>query len=276
MLGVFVALTALATNQLYVLSAHTEDWFAWTIRPPLTAAFLGGGYAAGCLLVLLALRARAWAQARVPVLTVVVFAWLTLLATLLHLDRFHFGADGQVARAAAWFWLAVYVVVPAGLTALAVAQQRAPGTDPPRRDPAATWLVTAFAAQGLLMCAVGAALFVAPGTADRLWPWPLTPLTARVVAAWLVAFGVAAVLALRERDLDRLASGAAAYTLFGVLQLVAAARYPDPLGDGPLTVAYLALMVSVVAVGATGTVAAARGRRRPAAGATPAGAGPAG
>ena len=27
----FVLLTALATNQLYVLSAHTDKYFAWTI-----------------------------------------------------------------------------------------------------------------------------------------------------------------------------------------------------------------------------------------------------
>ena len=70
LLGVFVALTALATNQLFVLSAHTDAWFAWTIRPPLTAAFLGGGYGAGCLMVVLALRTHAWAHARVPVVTV--------------------------------------------------------------------------------------------------------------------------------------------------------------------------------------------------------------
>lgn len=273
-MSVFVALTALATNQLYVLSAHTDAWFAWTILPPITAAFLGAGYAAGCLLMVLALRSGAWAYARVPVLTVVVFAWLTLVATLLHLDRFHFGAAGLVAHAAAWFWLAVYVVVPPALTALAIAQEREAGRDPAPGPPAPGWLVAAFAAQGLLMCAIGAVLFVTPGTADTVWPWRLTPLTARVVAAWLIAFGVAAVLALRRRDLDRLASGAAAYTLFGVLQLVAVARFG--LDAGPLSIAYVVLMASVVAVGATGTLAAARGRRRAAADATPAAAGPAG
>ena len=68
-----------------------------------------------------------------------------------------------------------------------------------------------------------------------LWPWPLTPLTARVVAAWLIAFGVAAVLTLVERDLSRLAAGAVAYTVFGVLELIAAApvRRRGPVGlDG--------------------------------------------
>jgi hypothetical protein len=271
MLAVFVVLTALATNQLYLLSGHTDAYFAWTIKPPLTAAFLGAGYAAGCVLVVLGLRARAWAQARAAVLTVAVFATLTLVATLLHLDKFHFGSGGAIARFAAWFWLAVYVVVPAALIVVAVRQQRAAGPDPAERHPVPAWLAAAFALQGLVMLVVGVTLFVLPSTASTLWPWTLTPLTARVVAAWLVAFGVAAVLALVERDLDRLAAGAVAYTVFGVLELLALLRFPDePRWDSVAGIAYLVVLVSVVPVGAAGWLAAVRARRRVAVDATPA------
>jgi hypothetical protein len=277
MLVVFVLLTALATNQLYVLSAHTDRWFAWTIRPPLTAAFLGAGYAAGCVLVVLGLRSRAWVQARVAVGTVAVFATLTLIATLLHLDKFHFGTGGVIAPFAAWFWLAIYVVVPVALVTLFVLQQRAPGADPPRRHPVPTWLVAAFALQGLVMLVVGVTLFVAPASAGTLWPWPLTPLTARVVAAWLVAFGVAAAATLVERDLDRLAAGAVAYTVFGALALLALPRFGDVADWGsPAGIGYLVVAVSVVPVGAAGSLLAVRARRRPAGGATPAAATPAG
>lgn len=276
LLGVFVALTALATNQLFVLSEHTDAWFAWTIRPPLTAAFLGAGYAAGFLMALLALRSHAWAHARVPVLTVLVFSALTLAATLLHRDRFHWAADGLVARFAAWFWLAVYLVVPVALVLLAVHQQRMPGADPERRQPPPRWLSAVLAAQGAVMLVVGVALFADPSRATTLWPWPLTPLTARVVAAWLVAFGVAALLALAERDLERLQISAAAYALFGLLELAALARYSDSVrwGSAAATV-YLVLLVTIVPTGAVGLWAAARGRRRRAAGATPAAATPA-
>jgi hypothetical protein len=273
----FVLLTALATNQLYVLSTHTDAYFAWTIRPPLTAAFLGAGYAAGLVLVLLGLRARAWAEARIAVVTVAVFSALTLLATVLHRDRFHFGADGAVARFAAWFWLGIYIVVPLALAVLIVLQQRRPGVDPPRRDPVPLWLAGAFAVQGLIMLVVGVALYVVPSTAKTLWPWPLTPLTARAVAAWLIAFGVAAVLTMVERDVSRLAAGAVAYTVFGVLQLLALLRYGD-VGrwDSPAGIVYLVVLISVVPVGATGCwLVAARARRRRAAGGTPAAATPA-
>lgn len=277
LLVVFVVLTALATNQLYVLSAHTEDWFAWTIRPALTAAWLGGGYGAGCLLVVLALRTHAWAHARVPVITVAVFTILTLVATLLHADRFHFGADGLVARFAAWFWLAVYLVVPVALTLLAVRQERAAGPDPERRAPLPVWLAAVLTVQGTVLLGVGAALFVRPSTAGTVWPWPLTPLTARVVAAWLVAFGVAAVLALRERDLERLEIGAVAWTAFGLLQLVALARFSGEVRWGSAAATgYLVVLLTVAPTGATGWWAAVRGRRRRAAGAPPAAAARAG
>ena len=274
----FVLLTALATNQLYILSAHTDSYFAWTIKPPLTAAFLGAGYAAGLVLVLLGLRAQAWVEARIAVVTVAVFSALTLLATVLHRDRFHFSAEGSVARFAAWFWLGIYIVVPLALAVLIVLHQRRPGIDPPRRDPIPLWLAGAFALQGLIMLVVGVALYVAPSTARTIWPWTLTPLTARAVAAWLVAFGVAAVLTLVERDLSRLAAGAVAYTVFGVLELIALLRFGE-VGrwDTPAGIVYLVVLISVVPVGAAGCwLVADRARRRRAAGATPAAATPAG
>jgi hypothetical protein len=271
-LGSFVALTALATVVLYLRSEHTAEWFAWTIQPPLTAAFLGGGYGAGFLMVLLALRTRAWAHARIPVISVLVFAVLTLVATLLHIDRFHFSAEeAAVPRAAAWFWVGVYVVVPVALTLLAVQQQRMPGVDPERRQPLPRWLAGVLTVQGAIMLGVGAVLFVAPATASGLWPWPLSPLTARVTAAWLVAFGLAAALALVERDLERVEIAAVAFALFGLLQLIALARFGGTVRWGsPAALGYLVVLLSVPPTGAAGWWIAARGRRRRAAGAPPA------
>ncbi|HYT09491.1 MAG TPA: hypothetical protein VEL73_02410 [Mycobacteriales bacterium] len=277
LLGIFVALTALATNQLFVLSAHTAEWFAWTINPPLTAAFLGAGYGAGFLLVLLALRSRAWAYARVPVVTVLVFAALTLAATLLHRDRFHFTTGGPIAEFAAWFWLAVYLVVPVALALLVVLQARKPGADAERRRPLPRWLAAVLTVQGAIMLAVGIVLFASPRTAKTLWPWSLTPLTARMVAAWLIAFGVASTLALWERDLQRLEIAAVAYTVFGLLQLVALIRYGDEVRWGSVAAkVYLVVLVTLPPTGAVGWWISVRARRRRAAGAPPAAAARAG
>ncbi|RBY81433.1 hypothetical protein DQ239_02275 [Blastococcus sp. TF02-09] len=250
LLRAFSVLTFLAFVSLFLMAARTDRYFAWTIAPAATAAFVGAAYAAGCLLVVLSLRERWWSRVRVPFVTVLVFTVVTLAATLLHLDRFHFAAPGVVARAAAWFWVAVYVVVPPGMLLMLVAQERLPQADPPGRMPLPRGLAAVLGVQGAVFLAVGAVLFVAPGTETALWPWSLTPLTARTVAAWLLAFGVGTVLALRDRDLDRLELAAVAYAVFGALEVVVLLLYSDVVRwNSAATYGYLALAASTVAGG---------------------------
>src|SRR3954470_9135823 len=117
LLVAFAVLTALATNQLLVLGEHTERYWPWTIQSRPTVGFLGAAYAAGFLLSVLSLRRRQWRQVRVAVATVTAFAVLTLIATIVHAHRLHLSDADPMARTAAWFWVAVYLVVPlAGLT----------------------------------------------------------------------------------------------------------------------------------------------------------------
>ncbi len=77
---------------------ETADYFAWTIQPPLTAAFLGSAYWASFLLEFEASRRRTWDHARVAVPAVFVFTVLTLVATLNNLEKFHFGDPGHHHR----------------------------------------------------------------------------------------------------------------------------------------------------------------------------------
>jgi hypothetical protein len=259
LLVIFSVLTLLAVVSLFVLSEATDRFFAWTIQPPLTAAYLGAGYAAGAVLVLLSLlRSRTWADARVPVLTILVFTLFTLLATLIHFDRFHTG-EGGLARFAAWLWVAVYVLVPPSILVMLVAQTRAPGGDPERHLPMPRWLEVLLVVQGLALLAIGITLFVAPATSPVLWPWPLSPLTSRAVGAWQIAFGFAALLAVRTGDLARLRTAAVAYTLFGVLELVALARYPGEVTWGsPACWGFLAIVAVILVTGLYGWWAARR------------------
>jgi hypothetical protein len=263
LLGAFAVLTALATLALFVLAETTEETFAWTIDPPLTAAFIGAGYAAGCVLVVLCLRDPVWVHSRVPVLTIFVFVVLTLAATLLHINRMHFDDDfgglHVLAKAAAWFWLAVYLVVPVAMLVLIVVQERAPGEDPPPRHPVPVVLRIALAVESAVLLVVGGMIYVVPTTATSVWPWPLTPFTGRVVAAWLIAFGLATALAAVAGDLRRLRTAAIAYTVFGVLVLVAVARFASTLDwNQPTSWIFVGLTLAVVLTGAAGWVQAPR------------------
>jgi len=257
LLLVFSLLTLLGVIALYVLSPATDRSFAWTIEPPLTAALLGAGYAAGCVLVLLSLRDPVWAHSRLAVLTILVFVLVTLAATLVHLDRFHlqpeFAGLPLLARGAAWFWLTVYVVVPVAMVVSLVVQERAPGVDPPPGHPVPPALRAALGLESAVLLVVGVCLWAAPSTATTLWPWPLTPLTARVTAAWLIAFGVATALAALAGDLERLRTSSIAYTVFGALLLVAIARYPGTVDwNGAPAWVLTGLTVAIVLTGAAG------------------------
>jgi hypothetical protein len=261
LLGAFAVLTALATGALFVLAESTEETFAWTIDPPLTAAIIGAGYAAGFVLVLLCLRDPLWAHSRVPVLTIFVFVVFTLAATLLHINRMHFDDDfgglDALAKGAAWFWLAVYIVVPVAMAVLIVVQERAAGEDPPPRHPVPVVLRVALAVESAVLLVVGALIYVRPASAESVWPWAMTPFTARVVAAWLLAFGLATALAAVAGDLRRLRTAAIAYTVFGVLVLVSVARFPGTLDWGAAdTWIFVGLAAAVVLTGAAGWRAA--------------------
>ena len=112
---------------LFVLPDRTDTLFAWTINPPITAAFLGANYCTALVIDLLAAREQIWSRVRVVYPALLLFVVLTLVATLLHLDKFHFNSPGMIARGTAWAWLVVYILVPVAMLVLLVSQVRSAG-----------------------------------------------------------------------------------------------------------------------------------------------------
>lgn len=242
---------------LFILSGDTERLFAWTINPPLTAAFLGANYWAAFFLAVLSARERVWANARLTFAVSMVFITLTMVATALHLDKFNFdNANG-------WLWSVVYFAVPPLLLVLIVRQLRLPGDDPPRQHALERWLVPIVIAQLVVAFAIGLALFVAPSTADDLWPWELTPLTSRAVGAWLLALAAGLAATLYERDWRRVRAAVPTFFAMPVLQAVALARYSDTVDwSGARLWLYLLYLGSLVVLGGFGLlrIRDARGR----------------
>lgn len=232
---------------LTILTKDTERFFSWTIASPLTAAFLGAGYWFGTVFVLLAARERAWANARIAVPGVLLFTIGVLAATLIHLDRFH--TDSITG----WLWIATYVIVPPAMLLFLIMQIRAPGVDPPKSRPLPHWLKLLLVSEAAVLLALGLGLFIAPATVDGLWPWELTPLTARVGASGLAALGVILGKMAWENDMDRVQIGFISLIVLGVLELIATLRYPDEFSwSSPQGWIYLLGVCSVVAIGVYG------------------------
>ena len=197
LLAVAAVLVFLAGLQLFVFSLRTRKYFAWTVANPLTAAFLGANYWGACVIEALAARERRWADARIAVPPVFVFTALTLVVSLVYLGQFHLGPAFAVhTRAVTWGWLAIYVVVPVLMVVLVAVQLRVPGQDPPTVHPPPAWLVGLIGVHAVLFLGLAVVLLADPTRGARLWPWALTPLTARAIGAWLFGFGVAAALSL--------------------------------------------------------------------------------
>jgi hypothetical protein len=259
LLWVAAALVFLAGVQLFVFPLRTDRYFAWTIDSPMTAVFLGASYWSAVGLEVGAARARLWGEARIAIPAVLVFTTLTLVVTLVHLERFHLDADLDLGtRTVTWLWIGVYVTVPV-LTVLAWLAQRRTSTAVPRPSGLPLGVQVVLVALAAVLLATGVALLCAPGWADAAWPWPLTPLTGRAVGAWLVGLGTAAGHAVLLDDRGSLRPLAITGVAFGVLQTVALLRHGDELDWGrPPAAIYVAMLVVLTAVSVWALVPARR------------------
>lgn len=240
--------------QLFIFSERTADYFAWTINPPLTAAALGAAYWASFIMELAASRQSTWTRARIGVSAVLLFTTLTLIATYLHRDRFHLGDEFDLStRFVTWVWIAVYASVPVLMSICLYLQLRTPGQDEPPRLPLPVWVRAILGIHALILLPLGALLFFRPTENLDMWPWLLTPLTARAIAAWLLGLGIAAAHAAWENDWERVAVAVPTYIVLGVFELIALARYEEFFDwDKTSAPIYVLFLVSALVVGVYG------------------------
>ena len=253
LLLVAAVLVFLAGLQLTAFPTRTADWFSWTIDVPMTAVFLGAAYWSSAVLEVAGARSAGWGRARLTVWAVLVFTTLTFVVTMVHLDTFHLGAAHPTsARLVTWGWLTIYAGVPVALAAALVVQaRRGARTVGGVRRPLPRGLRVLLAALAVVLLGAGATLLAAPTWAAGGWSWPLTPLTARAVGAWLVGLGWAAAHAGVLDDADRVRPLGLTGVAFVVLQAAALLRHGDALDwSAWQSSAY------VVGLGAIGVVAA--------------------
>lgn len=177
---------------LWPVPTDTDAVFAWRIAPTLTAMILGAAYLGGAYFFVRAARAAQWHTIKGGFLPVVVFATLLGIATLIHWDRFHH------RHLAFWLWTGLYFTTPFLVAWVYWSNRRhdtATGDAEPQLPLNAARIIGGVGALAVL---TGLFLFMAPATAIRIWPWQLTPLTARVMGA-VFCLGLAGIGALADR-----------------------------------------------------------------------------
>ena len=184
--AVVVVILLVAWVVLFLLPGQTDRRFAWTIAPTMTAMLMGAGYGSALYFFARVLTGRRWHRVGLGFLPTTVFTWMMLGATLLHWDRFRHGS----LPFALWFW--IYLLTPLVVPGLWLwNRRRDPGTPEPGDTMYPTWVRAAMLGAGLLLVAIATWMYLVPSSAIDVWPWLLTPLTARAVAAFVALPGVA-------------------------------------------------------------------------------------
>ena len=191
-LGVILILL-LAVVVLYLLPDSTDQNFAWTVLPRMTAMAMGAGYLMGAYFFLRVLTGSRWHHFAAGYLPITAFTIGMALATILHLERFHQGQFNAI------LWEVVYALTPFLVPFIWYIQQRyEPGTPEPGdvEVPLRFRQIVGLAGVGALLASI--LIFLAPQLVMSIWPWTLTPLTARVLAGWLLLPAVGGIVLWRE------------------------------------------------------------------------------
>ena len=225
---------------LLFLPARVTRW-VWPIGP-FNARFLGAVYLAelvgGAVLVVVARHF----PARVVIPVAWTFTAVVTLASFVQLPDFDLDRRGP------WAWLVAYVGFTLLLPFFFDGLRRGP--QPPPTSPAwRRW----FQGEGVVLCAYGAGLLVAPEPLTGFWPWGIDAFHGRIYSAVFLTFGVGSLLlAARSAPSELRALGSSRLVLgvLSVLGLVLAdARVGTVDWGAPGTLAWTAAFAGMAVVG---------------------------
>jgi hypothetical protein len=216
---------------LYLWPNDTDKLFAWTIKPAMTPMMLAAAYSGGIYFFTRAALAKQWHLVKLGFLPVTAFATLLGIATILHWDRFNH------SHISFYTWAALYFTTPFLVIAVWLRNRMTdPGTAEPNEVLIPPVVRLFIGVVGVSTLAVSLLLFLQPALMIRLWPWMLTPLTARVVGAMFALPGIVGLgIALEKRwSAARIILEAQAFSI--ALILIAAVRaWSDFMQSNPLT-----------------------------------------
>jgi peptidoglycan/LPS O-acetylase OafA/YrhL len=237
-----VVILIVAVFALYLNPDQTDQNFAWTIRPRMMPMMMGAGYLMGAYFFARVLTAHRWHRVAAGFLPITVFTIFMASATILHADRFH---QSQFAAA---LWMVIYAITPFLVPFLWWRNQRSDSGVAEQDDlavpQAARW---AALAAGVIVSLIGVVIFIRPDLAIQVWPWMLTPLTARVLAGWMMLPGMGGLYLQRESRWSAwcllVESITVGSVFFGVAMI---ASWSDWSPSNPLTVLIALTVVLVV------------------------------
>lgn len=237
--AIVVPFLLLAFLILFFFPEQSGTRFAWQIQPNMTAAFMGAGYLGGSWLFLNVVFGRRWHRVAAGFLPVTAFTVAMLLVTVMHWDRF------DLSHFPFQLWLILYIATPF-LVPYIWFRNRATDPGAPEADDR---VVPAYARHGLRWLGIGLVVFaivgfIWPTWVAGLWPWALSPVTARILSGWFILLGVGGIVIAQDARWSAWRVGLQSIGLWHVLVLVAALMNASDFTTG----LFNWYLVSVVAV----------------------------
>lgn len=217
--------------------------FAWTIKPHMTAMYMGAGYLGGSWLFINAIFGKRWHRIASGFLPITTFTWFMMIATFLHWDKFSHGRLGFN------LWLILYILTPFLIPILWNYNRKTDSGESEERDaavPASILLIQKLVATILLI--IVSISFINPEFMISIWPWTLSPLTARVLCGWGALLGVGAYSMSIEKRWSGWKTPLESIALWHVLVFVAALMNPSDFKTGLVNWYTIAIGVMLIGI----------------------------
>jgi hypothetical protein len=174
--------------------AYLASIFTWLVLPPLHARFVGAIYLFGAVFMAGCLFAKRQAEVRWGVQMIGIWTGMLFIISILNLGAFDF----RLLPVQIWF--ASYIIYPIISIWMTIRQPAMMGAASLPGLGLGRWEKSFLQAQGVLVTALGIALFVAPVFMSALWPWKVTPVLAQMYAGPLLSYGLGSFFFSRQEQ----------------------------------------------------------------------------
>jgi hypothetical protein len=186
--ALIVPILVAAFIMLFLFPHDTGRLFAWPINPPMSAMVLGATYLGGAYFFTRVLISNDWRSIRLGFLPVSIFAAILGIATILHWERFNHGHISFI------LWAFLYFTLPFVIFAYWFLNQRSNSLGMGQNEPKIPlWVRAGIGILGSVLVVSSLILLIVPEAMIPAWPWTLTPLTARVMAAMSALAGMVGI-----------------------------------------------------------------------------------
>jgi hypothetical protein len=229
---------------LFFYPDSSGERFAWSIKPHMTALYMGAGYFGGSWLFINAIFGKRWHRIQGGFLPITTFTWFMMIATFLYWDRFVHENLGFI------LWLVLYVVTPFLVPVIWFVNRKTDPKEPEEKDAVipstVRWIPKLFSAFILIFVVAG---IVKPALIIQIWPWKLSPLTELVMCGWISLLGMGGFIMSNESRWSGWKVPLESITVWHVLVLIGAAMNISDFTNGIVnwyTVSVLIMLVAII------------------------------